>query len=59
MFKKNILLLIILKINMEENEIIIDEDPEVKSLNNEELLLYKYLKEENKSKIKSNINNEI
>ena len=44
---------------MEENEIIIDEDPEVKSLNNEELLLYKYLKEENKSKIKSNINNEI
>ena len=44
---------------MEENEIIIDEDPEIKLLNNEELLLYKYLKEENKSKIKSNINNEI
>ena len=44
---------------MEENEIIEEEDPEMKSLNNEELLLYKYLKEENKSQIKSNINNEI
>ena len=44
---------------MEENEIIEEEDPEIKSLNNEELLLYKYLKEENKSQIKSNINNEI
>ena len=44
---------------MEENEIIEEEDPEMKSLNNEELLLYKYLKEENKIKIKSNINNEI
>ena len=30
MFKKNISLLIKLKINMEENEIIIDEDTEVK-----------------------------
>ena len=45
---------------MEENEIIIiDNDPEIKSLNDEELLLYKYFKEENKSKIKSNISNEI
>ena len=45
---------------MEENEIIIiDNDPEIKSLNEEELLLYKYFKEENKSKIKSNISNEI
>ena len=44
---------------MEENEIIEEEDPEMKSLDNEELILYKYLKEENKSQIKSNINNEI
>ena len=45
---------------MEENEIIIiDNAPEIKSLNDEELLLYKYFKEENKSKIKSNISNEI
>ena len=45
---------------MEENEIIIiDNEPEIKSLNDEELLLYKYFKEENKSKIKSNISNEI
>ena len=45
---------------MEENEIIIiDNDPEIKSLNDEELLLYKFFKEENKSKIKSNISNEI
>ena len=44
---------------MEENEIIEEEDPEIKTLNNEELLLFKYLKEENKSQIKSNINNEI
>jgi len=45
---------------MEENEIIIiDNDPEINSLNDEELLLYKYFKEENKSKIKSNISNEI
>ena len=45
---------------MEENEIIIiDNDPEIKPLNDEELLLYKYFKEENKSKIKSNISNEI
>ena len=45
---------------MEENEIIIiDNVPEIKSLNDEELLLYKYFKEENKSKIKSNISNEI
>ena len=45
---------------MEENEIIIiDNEPEIKSLNDEELLLYKYFKGESKSKIKSNISNEI
>ena len=44
---------------MDKNEIIINEEPDIKSLNNEELLLYKYLNEENKSKIKSEINSEI
>ena len=44
---------------MEKNEIIIEEDQEIKSLNKEELLLYKYLSEENNQRIKSDLNSEI
>ena len=44
---------------MEKNEIIMDEDPEIKSLNDQELFIYRYLNEENKSKIKSELNSEI
>ena len=45
---------------MDKNEIIIEEeDPEVKKLNKEELLLYNYLNAENHKKIKSELNNEI
>ena len=44
---------------MEKNEIIMDEDPEIKSLNDQELFIYRYLNEENKSKIKSELNSKI
>ena len=44
---------------MEKNEIIMDEDPEIKSFNDQELFIYRYLNEENKSKIKSELNSEI
>jgi len=44
---------------MEKNEIIIGDDPEIKSLNKEELILYKYLSEENNPKIKSDLISEI
>ena len=53
-------LLIIEKfINMRKNEIIIEEDQEIKSLSKEELLLYKYLTEENNQIIKSDLNSQI
>ena len=44
---------------MEKDEIIKEEDPEIKSLDKEELLLYKYLSEENNQRIKSDLNSEI
>ena len=44
---------------MEKNEIIIGDDPEIKSLNKEELILYKYLSEENNPKIKSDLISEM
>ena len=44
---------------MEKNEIIMDKDPEIKSLNDQELFIYRYLNEENKSKIKSELNSKI
>jgi len=44
---------------MEKNEIIIGDDPGIKSLNKEELILYKYLSEENNPKIKSDLISEI
>jgi len=44
---------------MEKNEIIIGDDPEIKSLNKEELILYKYLSEEDNPKIKSDLISEI
>ncbi len=46
-------------INMEKNEIIIGDDPGIKTLNKEELIIYKYLSEENNPKIKSDIISEI
>ena len=44
---------------MEKNEIIIGDDPGIKTLNKEELIIYKYLSEENNPKIKSDIISEI
>ena len=44
---------------MEKNEIIIEEDNEIKTFKKNELLLYKYFKYENKDKIKSDLNYEI
>ena len=46
-------------INMEKNEIIIGDDPGIKTLNKEELIIYKYLSEENNPKIKSDLISEI
>ena len=46
-------------INMEKNEIIIGDDPGIKTLNKEELIIYKYLSEENNQKIKSDLISEI
>lgn len=46
-------------INMEKNEIIIGDGPGIKTLNKEELIIYKYLSEENNQKIKSDIISEI
>ena len=46
-------------INMEKNEIIIGDDPGIKTLNKEELIIYKYLSEENNPEIKSDIISEI
>ena len=44
---------------MEKNEIIIGDDPGIKTLNKEELIIYKYLSEENNPEIKSDIISEI
>ena len=44
---------------MEKNEIIIGDDPGIKTLNKEELIIYKYLSEENNPKIKSDLISEI
>jgi hypothetical protein len=44
---------------MEINEIIINEDPQIKSLSQEELILYNYLNNENKIKIKSDLASQI
>ena len=44
---------------MEKNEIIIGDDPGIKTLNKEELIIYKYLSEENNQKIKLDIISEI
>ena len=55
----NILYYFSSNINMEKNEIIIGDDPGIKTLNKEELIIYKYLSEENNPKIKSDIISEI
>ena len=44
---------------MEKNEIIIGDGPGIKTLNKEELIIYKYLSEENNPKIKSDLISEI
>ena len=55
----NILYYFSSNINMEKNEIIIGDDPGIKTLNKEELIIYKYLSEENNPKIKSDLISEI